>query len=395
MTRLLLAAVVLLSACLTNTVEVDDDDDATVDDDDDDAGEPDLCADYEGCDVNASCEDTKDGPLCTCEPGWEGDGATCTDIDECLEDNGGCDDDAVCTNIDGARECDCKDGFIGDGLVCEEELPTWEFVASYELVWAEDWSPQTVVAWGSSIVWGSEKADGLDARVYEFDATSRVFSELAGGAMDLCACGYTQASAVLDDHLYLFGNAGQVLDLAAATPAWQVAAYPDARRRGEAGLAAHGGSLFQFGGRGPLDTNQEYSGGSAGTWTDRAPVPYPVDYAKPVSVDAHIYLLGGQSENGGKSHAARYAPETDTWTILATPPVDGGRTQSAGRLGDQLWLLQTGKLFFYDPASDAWADATIALPVGLTAGRTVTLDGVIHAIGGRDTATEVHRLIFP
>lgn len=33
-----------------------------------------------GCDVNATCAETGSGPVCTCKPGFIGDGKTCTDV---------------------------------------------------------------------------------------------------------------------------------------------------------------------------------------------------------------------------------------------------------------------------------------------------------------------------
>ena len=55
-------------------------------------GGVDICAsDQNPCDVSATCENTKTlTPVCACLAGFFGDGLTCTDVDECLTDNGGC-----------------------------------------------------------------------------------------------------------------------------------------------------------------------------------------------------------------------------------------------------------------------------------------------------------------
>ena len=56
--------------------------------DDTDCVDLSICAmDNGGCDVNATCTPSDipgDDPICVCNDGYEGDGQTCTDIDECL-----------------------------------------------------------------------------------------------------------------------------------------------------------------------------------------------------------------------------------------------------------------------------------------------------------------------
>ena len=82
---------------------------------------PDFC-DCEGleCGDNAHCEDTGDGPECVCDEGYEGDGMTCTDVDECALGTAGCDANATCTNTDGGFDCVCDDGWEGDGFTCTD-----------------------------------------------------------------------------------------------------------------------------------------------------------------------------------------------------------------------------------------------------------------------------------
>lgn len=74
------------------------------------------------CDVNARCVLTGDTAACECDPGYEGDGATCTDIDECVTSNGGCHANATCSNTDGGRSCACNDGFEGTGETCVSSI---------------------------------------------------------------------------------------------------------------------------------------------------------------------------------------------------------------------------------------------------------------------------------
>uniref|UniRef100_A0A8D3E9P5 Nidogen 1 n=1 Tax=Scophthalmus maximus TaxID=52904 RepID=A0A8D3E9P5_SCOMX len=54
--------------------------------------------------------------ICSCLPGFIGDGRICQDIDECQP--GRCHQDAVCQNTQGSFTCQCRPGYYGDGLSC-------------------------------------------------------------------------------------------------------------------------------------------------------------------------------------------------------------------------------------------------------------------------------------
>ncbi|KAJ8285030.1 hypothetical protein COCON_G00038800 [Conger conger] len=57
--------------------------------------------------------------VCSCLPGFEGDGRACRDIDECQP--GRCHEEAVCYNTQGSFNCQCRPGFHGDGFHCSSE----------------------------------------------------------------------------------------------------------------------------------------------------------------------------------------------------------------------------------------------------------------------------------
>lgn len=70
-----------------------------------------------GCAPEATC--TLDGGVvCTCEPGWTGDGVTCLDVDECGDGTAHCDPNATCTNSPGSYTCSCNAGWSGNGITC-------------------------------------------------------------------------------------------------------------------------------------------------------------------------------------------------------------------------------------------------------------------------------------
>ncbi|KAL6101612.1 nid1 [Pungitius sinensis] len=57
--------------------------------------------------------------ICSCLPGFVGDGRICQDIDECQP--GRCHQNAVCYNTDGSFTCQCRTGYYGDGFSCSPE----------------------------------------------------------------------------------------------------------------------------------------------------------------------------------------------------------------------------------------------------------------------------------
>ncbi|XP_040891311.1 nidogen-1-like [Toxotes jaculatrix] len=54
--------------------------------------------------------------VCSCLPGFVGDGRACRDVDECQQDR--CHRDAFCSNTHGSYTCQCRPGFHGDGFQC-------------------------------------------------------------------------------------------------------------------------------------------------------------------------------------------------------------------------------------------------------------------------------------
>ncbi|MCB9628284.1 MAG: hypothetical protein H6725_12995 [Sandaracinaceae bacterium] len=85
-----------------------------------------ACDDVNECDTaNGGCAQTctnSDGGFeCSCDAGYmlNVDGFTCDDVNECDTANGGCDVNAACGNNEGAAPtCTCNAGYEGDGATC-------------------------------------------------------------------------------------------------------------------------------------------------------------------------------------------------------------------------------------------------------------------------------------
>ncbi|CAG7838551.1 unnamed protein product [Allacma fusca] len=75
------------------------------------------------CDVTAICINSPGSHQCQCQPGYSGDGYTCTKILSCADVQ--CGSNAECVELSvGEPECRCLSGFYGDGLFCYQQTDT-------------------------------------------------------------------------------------------------------------------------------------------------------------------------------------------------------------------------------------------------------------------------------
>ena len=83
--------------------------------------------DSNDCSLFAECvvdADTEKGYYCQCKPGFDDDGKSCVDVNECEEGSNYCSPWAECRNLIGYFECICVAPRVGDGRVCELEDET-------------------------------------------------------------------------------------------------------------------------------------------------------------------------------------------------------------------------------------------------------------------------------
>ena len=72
--------------------------------------------------MDGYCVNTDGSYGCECKDGFDGDGYTCTNIDECnapKEDGIKCDTNAKCTDLEPGFHCECNTGYDGSGFLGE------------------------------------------------------------------------------------------------------------------------------------------------------------------------------------------------------------------------------------------------------------------------------------
>ncbi|XP_006872431.1 PREDICTED: nidogen-2 [Chrysochloris asiatica] len=64
------------------------------------------------CDTTAQCHPgTNAAYTCECAPGYQGDGRSCVDVDECTTGSHHCGPNSVCINMKGSYKCECPNGY--------------------------------------------------------------------------------------------------------------------------------------------------------------------------------------------------------------------------------------------------------------------------------------------
>jgi hypothetical protein len=338
------------------------------------------------CDPNATCQ----GTTCVCGSGWEGNGTTCSDVNECLTANGGCDVNADCSNNDGGRDCACKTGFVGDGLSCRQ---AWLLVGSFAGI---DINPENFGAKaagvGRQIFFGPE-ANGVGVPFMRaFDTMAHTLSAplaLPPGQSDFCACGFTDSFLGAGNELYMMGNNG--FRYAPAPNTWSaITSYVDPFRRGEAAAAYDtlGGAIYFVGGRSNETTTILFSVSQQLFANGPGTVPFAVSQgvAWVFSGDHRLYVTSG---NGRQLASLDLSSPDAVWGQLSDAPTSLSQPRGMGEFQAQLWVATSAGLSFFDPGPKQW-DGFVAAPAGMEV--AVVADGNTYALCKTTAGLEIYQL---
>jgi hypothetical protein len=83
------------------------------------------CASGAVCGAHATCVETASSYTCSCDPGYTGDGDTCSALASCNATPSLCDPNATCNNTGGGFACACRPGYVGDGTTCTRARVTF------------------------------------------------------------------------------------------------------------------------------------------------------------------------------------------------------------------------------------------------------------------------------
>ena len=72
------------------------------------------------CHTHARCIDNEGSYECLCEPGWEGNGFECQNINECADPGlNACHTNSICIDNVGSYHCKCNDGYESDDQIID------------------------------------------------------------------------------------------------------------------------------------------------------------------------------------------------------------------------------------------------------------------------------------
>ena len=164
----------------------------------------------------------------------------------------------------------------------------------------------------------------------------------------------------------------------------------------EMAVAYLDGKIYVVGGypstRKSVDTVQVYDV-KTDTWSLTTPYPTTINHASAVALDGLLYVIGGQTNAGGRREKSRYVdavhaydPKTKKWTTRAPMPTK--RSAMAHDVIDGKIYVAGGRpprghdFAVYDPKADKWTTLP-DLPTQRNHIAAAAIDGKLYVAGGR------------
>ena len=344
------------------------------------------------CSTNATCMNL----TCSCKLGYEGDGKTCNDVDECTAISGFCGPDTTCSNTDGGADCTCLPGFTDSPSGC---TAIWKLEKTLSQTFIAGYPPHAGIGNGR-IFFANDDSTNPFFNSYSYALPSPVFNKegpMPTSSNDFCACGFGATFSVVGDTPFVFGNYGQAY---LGENQWQpVPTYVAAVRRGEASSAVVGSVIYLLGGRNGSNMDQstmftyDAKSNQFGSPGDLPVYPWgPVSRAGMTATADALYVAGGTTK-GSQQRAAKFDLATKTWSMLPDMPFYGFRADLVPSpdgvlVGDG----QSKKLARYLISTGEWSKATFTFPPDGDNWRLVGTSKATYAIGNVVGGLAVFRL---
>lgn len=178
-------------------------------------------------------------------------------------------------------------------------------------------------------------------------------------------------------------------------PAWSNRA-PLIEPNSEMAVARLDGRIYVVGGypstRVSVSTAQVYDI-EADRWHLTTPYPTTINHASAVGLDGVLYVIGGQTNAGGRNRQSRYTsavhaydPKTEKWTARA--PMPTARSAMAHAVIDGRIYVAGGRpprghdFAVYDPKADTWRSLP-DLPTARNHMAAAAIGGKLYVAGGR------------
>eukprot|EP00961_Rhodomonas_salina_P210343 2839966-Rhodomonas_salina.1 len=143
------------------------------------------------CQANSVCSRDGDNFTCTCLEGFEAQGESCINVNECLLEPSPCHYLAYCDDGVGMFKCTCPEGFLGDGFSCQSEAWAVRSVFNFNDVSGVD-KEQVKLAYARAIT--NDIGDGVYNITFESPIVETAHVEVfeTGQQLTINALFYTQ-----------------------------------------------------------------------------------------------------------------------------------------------------------------------------------------------------------